>query len=168
MNEMEVNEDVLIKNYEVSSVKNSDMKYLLECMSMVEYLSIDEVFKMIIKENSVYVEIGNREVNNSLDILNNKILKELLNVSEKYLLNKLEKSEIKEEECKLYEEIIIENEKMEEIVDKNYINKMKEDRIYFNIYHKLDENILNWLNSRLKSELLLKEKDLYIYNCINI
>lgn len=168
MNEMEVNGDVLVKNYEVSSVKNSDMKYLLECMSIVEYLSIDEVFKMTIKENSVYVEIGNREVNNSLDILNNKILKELLNVSEKYLLNKLEKSEIKEEEYKLYEEIIIENEKMEEIVDKNYINKMKEDRIYFNIYHKLDENILNWLNSRLKSELLLKEKDLYIYNCINI
>lgn len=168
MNEMEVNEDVLVKNYEVSSVKNSDMKYLLECMSMVEYLSIDEVFKMTIKENSVCVEIGNREVNNSLNILNNKILKELLNVSEKYLLNKLEKSEIKEEECKLYEEIIIENEKMEEIINKNYINKMKEDRIYFNIYHKLDENILNWLNSRLKSELLLKEKDLYIYNCINI
>lgn len=168
MNEMEVNEDVLIKNYEVSSVKNSDMKYLLECMSIVEYLSIDEVFKMIIKENSVYVEIGNREVNNSLNILNNKILKELLNVSEKYLLNKLEKSEIKEEEYKLYEEIIIENENMEDIIDKNYINKMKEDRIYFNIYHKLDENILNWLNSRLKSELLLKEKDLYIYNCINI
>lgn len=168
MNEMEVNGDVLVKNYEVSSVKNSDMKYLLECMSIVEYLSIDEVFKMIIKENSVYVEIGNREVNNSLDILNNKILKELLNVSEKYLLNKLEKSEIKEEECKLYEEIIIENENMEDIIDKNYINKMKEDRIYFNIYHKLDENILNWLNSRLKSELLLKEKDLYIYNCINI
>lgn len=168
MNEMEVNGDVLVKNYEVSSVKNSDMKYLLECMSMVEYLSIDEVFKMTIKENSVYVEIGNREVNNSLNILNNKILKELLNVSEKYLLNKLEKSEIKEEEYKLYEEIIIENEKMEEIIDKNYINKMKEDRIYFNIYHKLDENILNWLNSRLKSELLLKEKDLYIYNCINI
>lgn len=168
MNKMEVNEDVLVKNYEVSSVKNSDMKYLLECMSMVEYLSIDEVFKMIIKENSVYVEIGNREVNNSLNILNNKILKELLNVSEKYLLNKLEKSEIKEEEYKLYEEIIIENEKIEEIIDKNYINKMKEDRIYFNIYHKLDENILNWLNSRLKSELLLKEKDLYIYNCINI
>lgn len=168
MNKMEVNGDVLIKNYEISSVKNSDMKYLLECMSMVEYLSIDEVFKMIIKENSVYVEIGNREVNNSLDILNNKILKELLNVSEKYLLNKLEKSEIKEEEYKLYEEIIIENEKMEDIIDKNYINKMKEDRIYFNIYHKLDENILNWLNSRLKSELLLKEKDLYIYNCINI
>lgn len=163
---MEVNRDVLVKTYEVSSVKNSDMKYLMECMSILEYFSIDEIFKMKIKENIVYVEICNMKVNNLLNMMKNKILTDLLNVSRNYLLKKLEKSEIKEKECKLYEEEIL--EKMEIVLNKNYVNKMKEDAIYFNIYHKIDDKILKWLNNLLKSDLLLKEKDLYIYDCINI
>lgn len=166
---MEISGDSNVKHYSLSEMSNKDKKYIIECGKMVECLNMNDIMKIQIKENSVFIEMCSKDVNiNSNVIRRSQILRDLLNIDESEIINKIEKKERKEKEReKLIEEMIIENDQIEEMDKVKYINRIKEEKFYFNVYHVLDKTIEEWLNMELESELLLKENDLYIYHRIN-